>query len=33
MTQTRISEGIGTDAARPDGVHKVRGEFAYSSDM
>jgi CO/xanthine dehydrogenase Mo-binding subunit len=33
MTQTRISEGVGTDAARPDGVHKVRGEFAYSSDM
>ena len=32
-TQTRSTGGIGTDAARPDGVHKVRGEFAYSSDM
>ena len=32
-TQTRATGGIGTDAARPDGVHKVRGEFAYSSDM
>ncbi len=28
-----VRAGIGTDAARPDGVHKVRGEFAYSSDM
>jgi CO/xanthine dehydrogenase Mo-binding subunit len=33
MTETRVRDGIGTDAARPDGVHKVRGEFAYSSDM
>jgi len=32
-TETQVRGGIGTDAARPDGVHKVRGEFAYSSDM
>ncbi len=32
-TKTEVAGGIGTDAARPDGVHKVRGEFAYSSDM
>jgi xanthine dehydrogenase D subunit len=25
--------GVGTDAQRPDGVLKVRGEFAYSSDL
>ncbi|MGA5700460.1 xanthine dehydrogenase subunit D [Peterkaempfera bronchialis] len=25
--------GVGTDAVRPDGVLKVRGEFAYSSDL
>ena len=33
MTQTQVRDGVGTDAARPDGVHKVRGEFAYSSDL
>jgi CO/xanthine dehydrogenase Mo-binding subunit len=33
QTPTQVRGGIGTDAARPDGVHKVRGEFAYSSDM
>jgi CO/xanthine dehydrogenase Mo-binding subunit len=33
MTQTQVRGGVGTDADRPDGVHKVRGEFAYSSDM
>jgi CO/xanthine dehydrogenase Mo-binding subunit len=32
-TETPVRGGIGTDAARPDGVHKVRGEFAYSSDL
>ncbi|MGY1737816.1 xanthine dehydrogenase subunit D [Geodermatophilus sp. SYSU D00684] len=25
--------GVGTDAQRPDGVLKVRGEFAYASDL
>nr|MBA3302838.1 hypothetical protein [Acidimicrobiia bacterium] len=25
--------GIGTSPARPDGVPKVKGEFAFSSDM
>ena len=25
--------GVGTDASRPDGVLKVRGEFAYGSDL
>ncbi|MGY1783259.1 xanthine dehydrogenase subunit D [Geodermatophilus sp. SYSU D01036] len=25
--------GVGTDAQRPDGVLKVRGEFAYGSDL
>jgi CO/xanthine dehydrogenase Mo-binding subunit len=33
QTETQVRGGIGTDAARPDGVHKVRGEFAYSSDL
>jgi CO/xanthine dehydrogenase Mo-binding subunit len=33
MTQTQVRGGVGMDADRPDGVHKVRGEFAYSSDM
>ena len=34
-TQTRetVANGIGTSAQRPDGVLKVRGEFAYSSDL
>ena len=27
------SGGVGTDAQRPDGVLKVRGEFAYGSDL
>ncbi|MGW4485724.1 xanthine dehydrogenase subunit D [Amycolatopsis sp. NPDC004368] len=28
-----VSGGIGTSALRPDGTLKVRGEFAYSSDL
>ncbi|MFC7614040.1 xanthine dehydrogenase subunit D [Actinokineospora soli] len=34
-TQTRetVADGIGTSPQRPDGVLKVRGEFAYSSDL
>jgi CO/xanthine dehydrogenase Mo-binding subunit len=30
---TTIAGGIGTSPARPDGIGKVTGEFAYSSDM
>jgi xanthine dehydrogenase D subunit len=30
---TRISGGIGTSPRRPDGALKVRGEFAFSSDL
>jgi CO/xanthine dehydrogenase Mo-binding subunit len=30
---TTVAGGIGTSAARPDGTLKVKGEFAYSSDM
>jgi xanthine dehydrogenase D subunit len=30
---TATSGGIGTDARRPDGALKARGEFAYSSDL
>ncbi len=28
-----ISDGVGTSPARPDGILKARGEFAYSSDL
>ncbi|WP_326569310.1 xanthine dehydrogenase subunit D [Amycolatopsis rhabdoformis] len=28
-----VSHGVGTSAPRPDGTVKVRGEFAYSSDL
>ncbi|WP_245929897.1 xanthine dehydrogenase family protein molybdopterin-binding subunit [Allonocardiopsis opalescens] len=28
-----VRHGVGTDAPRPDGVLKVTGEFAYSSDL
>jgi xanthine dehydrogenase D subunit len=28
-----VSGGVGTDAARPDGILKVTGEFAYGSDL
>lgn len=30
---TRARRGLGTGAARPDGVPKVAGSFAYSSDL
>ncbi|MET8143668.1 molybdopterin cofactor-binding domain-containing protein [Sphaerisporangium sp. NPDC005288] len=37
MTQTArgrsLGEGVGTGAIRPDGILKVTGEFAYSSDL
>ncbi|WP_216208893.1 xanthine dehydrogenase family protein molybdopterin-binding subunit [Amycolatopsis aidingensis] len=32
-TRTGSAQGVGSDAQRPDGVVKVRGEFAYSSDL
>ncbi len=32
-TRTRIRDGVGESAARPDGGLKVRGEFAFSSDL
>ena len=28
-----VSDGVGTSARRPDGIPKVKGEFAYSSDL
>jgi len=32
-TQTRIRGGIGSSVARPDGIPKVQGDFAYASDL
>ncbi|MGW4484239.1 xanthine dehydrogenase subunit D [Amycolatopsis sp. NPDC004368] len=32
-TATTTGNGVGTNAPRPDGTVKVRGEFAYSSDL
>ena len=32
-TRTEIADAVGTSAARPDGVPKVVGDFAYSSDI
>jgi xanthine dehydrogenase D subunit len=32
-TRTRIRDGVGESASRPDGGLKVRGEFAFSSDL
>ena len=32
-TITTIKDGIGQSVRRPDGIPKVKGEFAYSSDM
>ena len=29
----RIRNGIGTSPIRPDGIPKLKGEFAYSSDI
>ena len=31
--ETGIRGGIGESLRRPDGIPKVKGEFAYSSDM
>jgi xanthine dehydrogenase D subunit len=33
VTKTGVRDGIGADTRRPDGTLKVRGEFAYSSDL
>ncbi len=33
VTRGRIRDGVGEDATRPDGGLKVRGEFAFSSDL
>ncbi|MDY7106314.1 MAG: xanthine dehydrogenase subunit D [Actinomycetota bacterium] len=33
MTDPGSLAGVGTDAQRPDGIPKVRGEFTFSSDM
>ena len=32
-TQIETAHGVGSSARRPDGTVKVRGEFAYSSDL
>ncbi|OFW66525.1 MAG: xanthine dehydrogenase subunit D [Actinobacteria bacterium RBG_16_68_21] len=32
-TPTVVAGGVGTSPIRPDGIPKVRGEFAYSSDL
>ena len=32
-TETRIHGGIGQSVARPDGIPKVQGDFAYASDL
>src|SRR3954451_4757490 len=32
-TITEVAGGIGVSVKRPDGIPKVKGEFAYSSDM
>ncbi len=32
-TQTTSTDGVGASPQRPDGVHKVRGEYAYASDL
>ena len=32
-TRAGVRDGVGTSAARPDGGLKVRGEFAFSSDL
>jgi xanthine dehydrogenase D subunit len=33
LTKPGVRDGIGADSMRPDGTLKVRGEFAYSSDL
>jgi CO/xanthine dehydrogenase Mo-binding subunit len=32
-TITEVKNGVGVSVRRPDGIPKVKGEFAYSSDM
>jgi xanthine dehydrogenase D subunit len=32
-TETRVPGGVGESPSRPDGTLKVKGEFAYSSDL
>ena len=32
-TETRVHGGIGQSVVRPDGVPKVKGDFAYASDL
>src|SRR3954463_13450462 len=32
-TITEVVNGVGVSVRRPDGIPKVKGEFAYSSDM
>ena len=32
-TITEVRDGVGVSVRRPDGIPKVKGEFAYSSDM
>ena len=33
VTKPGVRDGVGADTRRPDGTLKVRGEFAYSSDL
>jgi CO/xanthine dehydrogenase Mo-binding subunit len=33
VSKTVARDGVGTSVRRPDGIPKVKGEFAYSSDM
>ncbi len=33
VTKPGVRDGVGADTLRPDGTLKVRGEFAYSSDL
>ncbi len=33
VTTRQVRGGVGESVARPDGIPKVRGEFAYSSDL
>ena len=33
QTIEQVRGGVGTNAARPDGIPKVKGQFAYSSDL
>ena len=33
QTESRVANGVGESVARPDGVPKVTGNFAYASDL